>query len=181
MLLNALLDPLTDRETGLTDQRLIDASDMVTDMTATLREIIYDFRPAVLDDFGLLPAIRSLGEKIAKLTEFSIAVQGEDSMQRLPDFEEISLYRIVQEALTNIAKHAKAQNVLIRMLQSGTNLMLDITDDGVGFDAAHSGHLMEPGTWGLLNMRERAEAIGGTLQIESKRGFGTRVAVHIRR
>ncbi len=181
MLLNALRDPLTDRETGRIDERLIDAIETATDMTKTLRDIVNDFRPSVLDDFGLLPAVHSLAEKIAKHTELSISVQGEDGMQRLPDFEEISLYRIVQEALTNIAKHAKAQNVVIRILQSGMSLMLEITDDGVGFDTAHFGYSKEQGSWGLLNMRERAEAIGGTLQIESNRGFGTRVAVQIKR
>lgn len=180
MSLNSLRDPLTDRETGRTDQRLIDAIGMVMDMTSAVRDIIYDFRPSILDDFGLLPAIKSLGEKFAKRTQLCISVQGEDGM-RLPDFDEITLYRIVQEALTNIAKHARAKNVRIRMLHSEMNLLLEITDDGIGFDTALSDLPKEPGTWGLLNMRERAEAIGGRLHLESRKGHGTRITVQMKR
>ncbi len=179
--LNALRESLTDRETGRTDQRLIDALGIVSDMTVTVRDIIHDFRPSVLDDFGLLPALTSLGDTFAKRTRWNISVEGDDGVRRLSDFDEITLYRIVQEALTNAAKHAGATNILIRLRQSEEDVLLEITDDGVGFDAPLPALSKEPPTWGLFNMRERARAIGGTLDIESKRGHGTRIVVRVKR
>lgn len=181
MHLNSLHDPLTDKETGQTDQRLTDSIGIVSDMTDAIRDIIHDFRPAVLDDFGLLAGIRSLANQFSQHTHLRISVQGDDDMPRLPDFVEITLYRIVQEALNNVAKHAQAANVSIRLKQSGIIVLLEVADDGIGFDITQFGHAKEAGAWGLLNTRERAEAIGGTLSIESEIGKGTRVVVEIER
>jgi signal transduction histidine kinase len=100
-------------------------------------------------------------------------------MPRLPGSAEITLYRIVQEALTNVAKHAQAQNASILLKQLDTTVLLKISDDGTGFDPSVSHHVKEAGTWGQLNMRERAEAMGGTLIVESAIGKGTRVIVEI--
>jgi signal transduction histidine kinase len=180
MNLESLKNPLTDTRTGQTDQRLIDALGLLSDIKQTIRNVIADFRPAVLDDFGLFAAIQSLTDKFPTRAGLRISVQGDEDMPRLPEFVEITLYRIAQEALTNVAKHAQAQNVLIRLTQSDATVSLEINDDGIGCD---SELLRYPasGRWGLLNMRERAEAIGGTLRLESGKGKGTRVVVEIRR
>jgi signal transduction histidine kinase len=177
MNLTSLHDPLTDKKTGKTDQRLTDSIGIVSDMAETIRTIIHDFRPAVLDDFGLLAGIKSLADKFSHHTYLHISVQGDEDMPRLPDFVEITLYRIVQEVLTNVAKHAEAENIFIRLRQSDTGIELEIKDDGVGFNATPSHDPKRIGSWGLLNMRERAEGIGGTLQIESEKGKGTRVII----
>lgn len=180
MNLESLHDPLTDTHTGLTDQRLTDSQMILSEMKQTIRNLIADFRPAVLDDFGLVAAIQSLSDKFSKHTGLHISVQGSEDMPRLHEFMEITLYRIVQEALTNVAKHARAENVWIRLHQSETTVLLEIADDGVGFDSTQSLHTRETGTWGLLNMRERAEALGGSLRIEAAPGEGTRVVVETR-
>jgi signal transduction histidine kinase len=180
MNLNSLHDPLTDRGTGRTDPRLTDSIGIVSDMTESIRTIIYDIRPAVLDDFGLLAGIKSLTDKFSKHTNMDISVQGDDDMPRLPELVEITLYRIMQEALTNVAKHAQAKNISIRLMQSYESVLLDITDDGIGFDPALCDDPRSMGAWGMLNMRERADAIGGTFRIESEKGKGTRVVVEIR-
>jgi signal transduction histidine kinase len=181
MNLTSLHDPLTDKHTGQTDQRLTDSLGILSDIKQTIRDIISDFRPAVLDDFGLLAAIQSHSDKFSRRTGLHISVHGDEDMPRLPEFAEISLYRIVQEALNNVVKHAQAQNVSIHLWQSGTTVLVEIADDGVGFDTALPRYPKETETWGLLNMRERAEAIGGTLSIESEMRKGTRVVVEIER
>jgi signal transduction histidine kinase len=181
MNLHSLHNPLPDKHTDEMDPRLTDSLSIVADMNETIRNIIADLRPAVLDDFGLLAAIQSHSDRFSKRTGLHITIHGDEDMPRLPGFAEITLYRIVQEALTNVAKHAQAQNVLILLKQSDTAVLMEITDDGTGFDPVGSRYAKETGAWGLLNMRERAEAIGGTLSVESAIGKGTRVVVGIRK
>jgi len=154
---------------------------VVADMNEAIRNVIFDIRPGILDDFGLLAAIQALSNRFAKRTGLHVTVHGDEDMPRLPGFVEITLYRIVQEALTNVVKHAQAENVSILLKQSDTTVLLKIADDGTGFDPYFSHHAKEAGTWGLLNIRERAEAIDGTLSVESEKGKGTRVVVEIRR
>ncbi len=174
------LPDTTDASPGLTDERLTDARTILSELKQTIRHLITDFRPAVLDDFGLLAAIRSFSEIFSKRTGLCIRVRGDEDMQRLPGLTEISLYRIVQEALTNVVKHAEARNVVISLHQDGTTLRLEIADDGIGFDINHIPKAYEKEAWGMLNMRERTEAINGTLRFESRKGNGTRVLVEIR-
>jgi signal transduction histidine kinase len=181
MILESLGDPLTDKRTGMTDRRLVDARTILSELKQTIRQLIADFRPAVLDDFGILAAIQSFAETFSKRTGLNISVQADEGMSRLPGLSEISLYRIVQEALTNVAKHARAENVFISVHQKGPKLLLEISDDGVGFELNQVHGTRQKEAWGLLNMRERTEAIGGTLQFESVKGKGTRVLLEIGR
>jgi signal transduction histidine kinase len=180
MNLDSLHDPLTDKHTGLTDQRLTDSRNILSELKQTIRHLIADIRPAVLDDFGVLAAIQSFSDTFSKRTGLRILVQGDEDMPRLPGLTEISLYRIVQEALTNVAKHARAENVSICLHQLGTTVLLEVVDDGVGFDPSLSRQANQTEAWGILNMCERSEAIGGTLRLESEKGKGTRVIVEIR-
>lgn len=181
MNLNSLCNLLTDKHSGQIDQRLTDSIGIVSDMTETIRDIIYNVRPAILDDFGLLAAIKSLSGKLSQYNKLRISVQGDEDMPRLPELAEISLYRIVQEALTNIIKHAQAENVLINLNQSDRSILLTITDDGAGFDTTLARDEMKTGKWGLINMRDRAESVGGTLRVESEKGKGARVTVEVKR
>lgn len=179
MHLNAMRDPLTDRETGQTDERLLESIGIVTDMKVAMPGIIHDLRPAVLDDFGLLAGIRSLVKKCSHHACLNISIEGDDDMPRLSDFVEITLYRIVQEAVTNVLKHARAENLFICLHQKDAKVSLEVRDDGIGFDTTLSLNPKATGSWGLLNMHERAEAIGGILRVQSEKGNGTRIAVEI--
>jgi signal transduction histidine kinase len=89
----------------------------------------------------------------------------------------IALYRIVQEALTNIAKHAQAKHVDIIVTNGPGGISLTVVDDGIGFDSAGMDRLATKTGWGIMSMRERAQAVSGTLTIESAPGKGTRVIV----
>ncbi len=126
-------------------------------------------------------AIFLLKDKLLNCTGLSISVQGDEDMPRLPEFTEISLFRIIQEALTNVAKHAQAENVSIRLEQSDARVRLEITDDGIGFNPDQFSYAKDREAWGLLNMRERVAAINGTLKIESQNRKGTYIVVEIPR
>jgi signal transduction histidine kinase len=140
--------------------------------------LLRELRPAGLDDLGLVSAltqaIREWSETFGVRAEFrSSGLDG----QRLPSPIETHAYRIVQEALNNVHKHAAARNVLVRLERRGLETVLTVTDDGVGFDADMSARHDGRRGLGLLGMRERAALIGGELHLTSKRGRGTTVVV----
>lgn len=170
---------ITDRLTREAEKTLTDAHIILSEITETIRNVVFDLRPAVLDDFGLLAALKSHSDQFSRRTGLHISVDGDDDMPRLPNFSEITLYRIAQEALTNVAKHANARLVSVRLHRNAAGLRLEIADDGIGFESADFDDPKRDGNWGMLNMRERAEAIGGKLFVTSARGSGTRVIVEI--
>jgi len=146
-----------------------------------VRDLALQLRPSVLDDLGLVAALeRYAGEYSEK---FGIVVDlqalGFDS-QRLPTEMETALYRIVQEALTNVMKHAQAQNASIVLERRGSSVVAIVEDDGKGFDAQRLPRSkLQGGRLGLFGMQERAELIGGTLTLESKINAGTTVFVEV--
>jgi signal transduction histidine kinase len=143
-----------------------------------LRRYSHELRPTVLDDLGWIPAIRFLAEGVSKRANLSIDIKT-TAAGRLPGPMEIALYRIVQEALTNAAKHSKASRVWIRIGRKNGIFCCSIEDDGVGFDVqAAQSHGKRRGL-GLIGMQERLNAIGGTLSIDSARGKGTRLLIQL--
>jgi signal transduction histidine kinase len=143
-----------------------------------LREISHDLRPAVLDDLGLVPAFQGLIERVSQ--RFGLAVTLTCSVsQRLPAPIETTLYRVVQESLTNVAKHAQATQVEVRLSHEGDLVRASIRDNGVGFDLNEV--LARKGTrgLGLLGIQERIESVGGRLSIQSQPGKGTELLIHI--
>jgi signal transduction histidine kinase len=143
-----------------------------------LRRISHELRPLVLDDLGLVPALQLLADGVSGRSRLEVAVAS--SLRRRPDRRiETAIYRIAQEALSNAARHARARRVWIRLSQDGAALRCLIQDDGVGFDAAAVlAHRGRRGL-GLLGMRERLDAIGGTFQIRSRKGRGTELRITI--
>lgn len=136
---------------------------------AEVRSAVYGLRPPLLDDLGLGDALASLGRRAAGL-DVNVRV----SELPLPDHVATSLYRITQEALQNITKHAGAQRVVVELFPVGQHMVLRVTDDGDGFDpAAHTDGQ------GLRIMRERAELIAGRLDLVSRRGGGTTLSVRV--
>ena len=143
-----------------------------------LRRYSHELRPTILDDLGWLPAIRFLAEGISKRAFLDIHIDATASA-RLPKAAEITLYRCVQEALTNAVKHANARNVWIRSWLEGHTLHCSIRDDGDGFDAATLNRVSNRKGLGLVAMRERVSAIGGTLRIVSEAGKGTELSIRL--
>jgi signal transduction histidine kinase len=152
--------------------------DLLTEVEKHLRRYSHELRPTILDDLGWIPAIRFLAEGVSKRANLLIHIDAKVS-ERLPSAIETTLYRIVQEALTNAAKHAKASNIWICAWREELLLCCSIRDDGTGFNPYQSpGSLLRKGL-GLIAMRERMSAIGGTFQIESRPGKGTELSIRI--
>jgi signal transduction histidine kinase len=133
-----------------------------------VRRLAVELRPKALDDFGLVAAVERLTQTFAEQTALALDLEAQLADARLPSEVETALYRMVQEALTNIVKHAKASNVSIILALSRSTVTAVIEDDGVGFetDRIHEG-------MGLDGMRERLALVGGKLKIESRPGAGT--------
>jgi signal transduction histidine kinase len=171
-LTSILLGLRTVEEAQTGDQRR-EAMDTVRELVrATLqdvRQLAVDLRPTALDDFGLVPALERLAQGFSETTGIQLDFQSALPPERLPPETETALYRIVQEALTNIVKHARASRVSVLLARRPSSVTLVIEDDGVGFEVAAA----RPEALGLLGMRERVSLLGGRLTIESTPDAGT--------
>lgn len=158
---------------------LQDMQGLLKSMVGNVRDVMAELRPPVLDDYGLFAALRQLLTEFAKRSGIAAELSGVDLQPRLPSLVETAMFRISQEALNNIAKHAQAKKVEISLYAASDRVVLDITDDGVGFDAGETPPDQQH--WGLITMRERAEAVGIAFHLESAPGAGTRIALEAER
>jgi PAS domain S-box-containing protein len=170
-ILKSQLPPEAKTELG---GRLEDSQKMVEETIEVTRDIMAELRPGILDDFGLPDALRWFGEVFAKRTGIRVEIQSENlSRNDLSPAIETSLFRINQEAMTNVAKHGEATHILIFLEKMGDKIIYTIKDNGKGFDPES---LSSPG-WGLVAMRERSSSTGGQLHIESGPGKGTEIRI----
>lgn len=161
--------------------RLKDLRGVVSQTLRSVRNLALQLRPSVLDDLGLLAALRQYFRQYEDRFHLPVDFQvlGFD-LDRVPSEVEMALYRIVQEALINVARHAQARSVSVLLENRRTSVKLIIEDDGVGFDVAKvMGSRARETNLGLYGMQERAALLGGTLTIESTPGMGTSVFVEI--
>ena len=143
-----------------------------------LRRLSHELRPTILDDLGLFPALEFLATGISSRTRIPISVEG-SSEKRLPQVIETALYRIVQEALTNVTKHAQATRVTVCLQREDQMVRCSIRDDGIGFDpGVVLGPRIERGL-GFVGIQERLNSLGGKLQIVSSPGRGTELLITI--
>jgi signal transduction histidine kinase len=143
-------------------------------------KLISDLRPTLLDDLGLVEAIKVYAETRLKTvgTGISLRITGED--RRLSGEKEAALFRVIQEAITNIVKHAHAKSAMIHLQFQTNQFLARIDDDGCGFEMSEIVTSQNPKRGlGLLGMRERMSLIGGSLSIVSKPGAGTRLKVAV--
>ncbi|MEG9437423.1 sensor histidine kinase [Edaphobacter sp. HDX4] len=139
----------------------------------SLRDIALLLRPSMLDDLGLVPALKWQGRETARRTGLHVRVEAEESNDMLPDTYKTCIYRVVQEALHNAVKHSKAKSIRVSFQQTPSGMELEVEDDGIGFD---------PGTekgLGLLGMEERIVRLGGELKVIAKAERGTLLSVHL--
>jgi signal transduction histidine kinase len=151
---------------------------MVDQLEAELRRLSHELRPMILDDLGLLPAVEFLRQGIARRTGLSIKVEG-STAGRLPARIETALYRIVHEALGNIANHASARRVTIAFLKDAAQIQCSVRDDGIGIDPGEVWAGISGRGLSLAAIRERVEDFSGTLSIRSGPGQGTELVVSI--
>lgn len=151
-----------------------------TNALGELRSIIADLRPSILDDMGLAAALKWYVQRYEQRRGIATTLEVTGNALRLPAEVEIVLFRITQEALTNVAKHAKASAVTVRLDYAPAQVALAVEDDGSGFDPRRMLRNGEqPAGWGLLDIQERAALVGGTYRIESQPGQGTSVQITI--
>ncbi|MBI1878955.1 MAG: sensor histidine kinase [Chloroflexi bacterium] len=180
LLIGAMLELKSARERLTTgnlagaDTSLKTVQDILRRVESETKRIIYDLRPPTLDALGLAPAIRRYAERFEQYAGLPCSVRVLGEPTRLPTGVEISVYRLMQEALQNVSAHAQARQAEVIITFAPQTLKLVIKDDGRGFDlAAAQGH--NNGSFGLLSMRERTESLGGRLSILTHLGEGTQV------
>jgi signal transduction histidine kinase len=140
-----------------------------------VRQLAVDLRPQALDDFGLVPALEHLTATFAEQTGIVVELQNGLGERRLPGEIETTLYRIVQEALTNVVKHAQARHISILLTLREDGVAALIEDDGKGFDPERASE----DSYGLMGMRERVALLDGKITIESSEGAGTTLVVEV--
>jgi signal transduction histidine kinase len=156
--------------------RIGDARELVADALRQVRRLASDLRPTVLDDLGLGAALERLVADIGGRHGIRVTLErdGIDSRDRLPPPLETVAYRVVQESLTNVVRHAGAARVSVDVRAEAGRVLVRVVDDGTGFDVAASGASL-----GLRGMAERAHLAGGRLRITSQQGSGTTVELEI--
>lgn len=162
------------------DLELDELKGLIQGSLQEVRQIIFDLRPMALDDLGLLPALRRFGEGMMKREGVLVELVVHGTEEKIPSALEVGLFRITQEAITNALKHARADSVQVIVSFSPRRLMLQVRDDGLGFDpvqAMEQGG--ERGHFGLVGMQERAGLLGGSVEVESAPGQGTRVRISV--
>src|ERR1041385_2267565 len=165
--LDILLGKLRDESAR---RRLEDSLKLVDSTLQSIENVMADLRPALLDEYGLPAALAWYGKEYAQRTGIRVAVQGEAGTGLRAEAA-VALFRIAQEALNNAAKHSSAKRITVGLEEKGGELVLSVIDDGKGFDPAAAPR----GRWGMTTMRERAEAAGGSLVVDSSVGEGTTV------
>jgi signal transduction histidine kinase len=143
-----------------------------------VHRLIRDLRPSVLDDLGLYSAVRWYAEKTLSPRDIAVRCELGDPEPVLPPAWDIALFRMCQEAVNNVARHAHAESVLIQLGVERGELRIEIEDDGRGFDVAGARPEDRP-HWGLIGIQERAELLGGTVTFDSAPGRGTRVEIRV--
>jgi len=176
--LNILRTQLPRSGTGPLQGRIDDSLKLLEETTARVRELMIELRPPLLDDYGLAAAVEWYAKEFGIRANLVVEVTAPRGQRRLDPAKEITLFRILQEALTNVAKHASAARVQVLLEVESVLVRMTVRDDGRGFDPGAQGSAQRP-TWGLLNMVERARMIGGTCRVESAPGTGTQVVAEV--
>ena len=178
--LNIIRAELHDTTSSSLHPRIEDSLALVMQPTECIRNVMADLRPPVLDDYGLVAALDWYGRRFSQLTSIALIVEGQEPVPRLAPRVENAMFRISQEALNNVAKHAQATQITVTVDALPDVVRMTVADDGTGFDLARVSDIKELPGWGLLTMTERADAVGGLCRIDSQPGQGTQVVVEVK-
>ncbi len=163
----------------LLQTQLEQLEETATEALGNMRLLVNELRPALLDDMGLVAAVRHHVNNFASLTGIQATLELLQADNRLPRNLETILFRITQEALTNVARHAQASQVWVKLAGQPTCIMLEIKDNGIGFDPSTVFDQKKRAGWGLVGIQERVSLAKGELQIQSQAGAGTQLTVKI--
>lgn len=177
--LDIITATMLEGKSAMLSERIEDVRALIEDTTASIREICSDLRPPVLDYAGLAAALGSYVRQFQRRTGIAVQFGCPHPAARLaPDLESV-LFRTVQEALTNCAKHSRTRSIMVALSLDGPLVSMTISDDGVGFDPGSLGKTTHTGGLGIITMKEMAEFSGGSFTLESAPGKGTRIKVDI--
>ena len=172
--IHAQLEP-TESELG---SHIKAAKEKAINALKDIKSISHGLKPSILDTLGLKPSLRELFNDIQRDMDIKIKFFSRNIPKKIAPEKELAIYRITQEALTNVIKHARAKEVFVNLIKKEKNISLSIEDDGVGFNPDKTMKLMKrKGPLGLLIMQERAIHLGGEFTVESQIGQGTHVLV----
>lgn len=170
------------RDPGRAGQRLDELNDLIDRELASLRRLIGDLRPIYLEELGFAPALEMLAQQMERQHGLAVQVIVKGEQRRLPSDQELAAFRIVQQALSNVAAHAQAASVVLTIAFASDGLTLTIQDDGQGFTPPEQpSDLARQGHFGLMGMHERAMLYGGRLTINSAPGQGTTITTWLPR
>jgi PAS domain S-box-containing protein len=155
--------------------RLSDSEALLESTVDSIEDVMAELRPPMLDDYGLLPALHWYAKDFSRRTGIAVNVAGKDGVDRSDPETEITLFRIAQEALINVAKHAHAKRVQIELDQAPGYCRMTVSDDGIGIDGARR---QRPGL-GMVTMRERAQAVGGEFKVRNVAGGGAHITIDV--
>ncbi len=169
-----------ERDPERRSRRISETVELVDRMVDRIRDLSLDLRPPLLDELGLVPALRGYLESQAGRARLEIDVGGAESIERLPPEIEITAFRVVQEAVTNVVRHAAAKRVEVVIRHDNGALELQVRDDGRGFDVGTTMNRAASGkSLGLLGMQERVQTLNGDIRIDSTPGRGTHIRVRL--
>ncbi len=168
-------EKLMEVEPAKVSQELKELKDIVRSNLQDMRKIIFDLRPMALDDLGVVPALKRYIEDFREKNDIDIEIQFFGKEARLEPVLEIALFRLVQEALNNVVKHAHAKKVKVVMELKDDQVRAFVEDDGIGFDLDDYYANQKGNNFGLVSMRERTDLLGGEMKIQTKPGKGTKV------
>jgi signal transduction histidine kinase len=157
-------------------EKLKDLTGLLDNTVQSVRRIASELRPSMLDDLGLAPAMEWHLNEFGKRSGIKISFHEPEEELELPKQVKTGLFRILQESLTNVARHSKATKVQVELREKNNHLLLRIEDNGIGFDQRQ---VAQKNTLGLLGMKERTAMMGGSYEIQSKPGKGTEISVDI--
>ena len=175
-----ICERLLDADRNELAQELAELKTMVKKTLVDVRRIIFDLRPMALDDLGLAPTLRRFMESVKEETGINadLIVLGKE--QRLAGTVEVTVFRLIQEAVNNARKHAKANRIMVRLEFTDNLINTQVEDDGVGFDLERARQrARNADSYGLMSMEERVDLLGGELRIVSMPGEGTTVSARI--
>ena len=165
-------------EINAIQNKIEETKDILDETDNRVKQLALDLRPKMLDELGLVPALRAFIDRYNERHEVDVELNATEFSPRLDKEIETVIYRVSQEALTNIAKHAKADSARVTIKKSKEAIFLSIEDDGQGFDPEEKGELNN-GHLGLISMKERLDSLGGNFDIDSTKGEGVSIESRI--
>jgi signal transduction histidine kinase len=170
---------LLERDPKAASQELFKVEDLARRTTKEIRHMLFTLRPLILESQGLVMALKQLAEKVKDTLDQTVIIQSSpDVAKNLEMGKQGVIFYIIEEAVSNAAKHAEAEHIWVRLKEDGDLFVLEVEDDGVGFDVgAVDKDYAQRGSLGMVNMRERAELVNGVFHLESETGVGTRITV----